>query len=300
MRNYGKISTSIWRSKKFNSLTSDSHRLYYLYLHTCHHSNSIGLYSLPIGYAMADLEWSKADVLKAIDSLSEAELIAYDKDESLVRIIGYLTHDPFTNQKHAAGAIKIALALPDSIEKLHLFKDIVADRFACDDASAGAELYRLSKAYEIGYRNQEPKPEPKPEPEPISVKPETLSSDLSDCDVVFDHWRSVMGHDKSKLDDKRKSLIRRAIKLGYSVDDLKNSITGYSQSPFHMGDNDKQTRYDGLDLILRDGSKIDAGLAFFANPPRQRPGNHTTIDDFNDQVAGVVERTMHLIEDHQP
>jgi len=115
---------------------------------------------------------------------------------------------------------------------------------------------------------------------------------------VFEHWSMVMSHPKAKLDDTRKNLIKKAIKLGYSVDDLKNSITGYSYSPFHMGQNYRQTKFDGLDLILKNGSKIDAGLEFFSNPPQSRFAGQTTVDDFHAQVAGVVDRTKHLIEDY--
>ncbi|MDZ7868802.1 MAG: hypothetical protein U5L02_06290 [Rheinheimera sp.] len=234
MRDYGKISTSIWRSKKFNGLASDSERLFYFYLHTCQHVNSVGCYSLPIGYIMADLDWTKKAAIEAIDSLSKAGLIAYDSEESLLRLVDYLKHDQFTNPKHAAGAVKIAIALPDCIEKLNLFVDIVADNFAASIDSAKRELHRLSKAY----RNPGTRTRTRTRnPNPISVERKP-----SDAVLIFDHWRSVMGHEKSKLDDKRTALIRKALGLGYSVDDLKNAITGYSLSPFHMGENDSNTR----------------------------------------------------------
>jgi hypothetical protein len=35
-----------------------------------------------------------------------------------------------------------------------------------------------------------------------------------------------------------------------------------------MGQNDRGTVYDSIELLLRDAKHIDAGLAFARNPPR--------------------------------
>jgi len=164
MRDYGKISTSIWRSKKFKGV-SDNDRLFYLYLHTCPHVNSVGCYVLPIGYIQADLGWSEKAINKCIDSLSKAYLIAYNKTEELIRIIGFVDHDPFTNEKHAKGAIKIALSLPDCIEKTNLLNDLASNKWGvCRDEIAKA-IDSLSKGY-----CPEPEPELEPEPECSSKK----------------------------------------------------------------------------------------------------------------------------------
>jgi hypothetical protein len=83
---------------------------------------------------------------------------------------------------------------------------------------------------------------------------------------VFDHWRWAMNSPRSKMDDKRKALILKALKL-YSVDDLKRAIDGCAISPFHMGANDRKEKYNGLDLILRNAEKIDAFIAKAERPP---------------------------------
>lgn len=70
------------------------------------------------------------------------------------------------------------------------------------------------------------------------------------------------------MDDKRRKLIRARLKDGYTADALMEAITGCSLSPFHMGENDSGTRYDGLDLIFRDAGKVDQFIGFARNPPR--------------------------------
>jgi hypothetical protein len=87
--------------------------------------------------------------------------------------------------------------------------------------------------------------------------------------VVFDHWRVEFNHPKAKLDDKRRKLIAVALK-GYSVDDLKRSISGYKNSPHHMGKNENKTVYDDIELFLRDAKHIDAGIKFAEKGSEQK------------------------------
>ena len=158
MRDYGKVSTSIWNSRKFGKVSDDA-RLLYLYLHTCPHVNSVGCFVLKDGYATADLGWTVERYLEALDRLSKAFLVGFDRAENLVRVVNFLKFDPFTNPKHAQGAVKLALALPDSQEKINVLKDISQCRHAENLGILHRELDRLS----IGYRNPEPEPEPEPE-----------------------------------------------------------------------------------------------------------------------------------------
>lgn len=83
------------------------------------------------------------------------------------------------------------------------------------------------------------------------------SKHADDVQAVFEHWKTVMAKPRAKLDDARRRLIQRAMKGGYTVDDLKKAIDGCRASPFHMGDNTQRTKYNGLDLILRNSEKID-------------------------------------------
>ena len=79
------------------------------------------------------------------------------------------------------------------------------------------------------------------------------------CQSVFDHWVSVMNKcpNRSKLSAKRKALIMQRIKDGYTLDDMFDAITGCAKSRFHMGDNSGGTLYNSLELILKDGGKLE-------------------------------------------
>jgi hypothetical protein len=82
-----------------------------------------------------------------------------------------------------------------------------------------------------------------------------------DVEQVFEHWQEVWGKRKAQLDEKRRKVIKVALK-SYPVDDLRKSISGYRNSPHHRGENDRKTPYDSIELFLRDAQHIDAGMAF--------------------------------------
>jgi hypothetical protein len=94
---------------------------------------------------------------------------------------------------------------------------------------------------------------------------------------VFDHWRTLLNHPTAKLDDKRRRTIRAALKAGYGVDQLLTAIDGCANSPWHMGKNDRQTVFDGLELILRDAAHIDKFIRLASTPP---PDDHDPVAAF--------------------
>lgn len=106
------------------------------------------------------------------------------------------------------------------------------------------------------------------EKQKISVPTEPHSGEPETDPVfrVFEHWKQAHSHPQARLDAKRRKLIRAALD-GYTEADLCQSITGYLSSPHHMGQNDRATKYDGIELLLRDAKHIDAGLAFYRDPP---------------------------------
>ncbi len=166
-RTYGKISTSLWNSRKFRVVKDPLTRLVYLYLHTCPHVNSVGCFVLRDGYAADDIGIDVKGYRKAIDTLSKANLIAFDADENVVRIIDFLRHDPFTGPKHALGALRIAAQLPECSEKRNLFNELRAGPFG----NLVAKIDTLSIPYPDGIDSPEPRtlnPEPqKDTPPPV-------------------------------------------------------------------------------------------------------------------------------------
>lgn len=84
---------------------------------------------------------------------------------------------------------------------------------------------------------------------------------------VFDYWVEVMGKTRATvLGSKRKAKIEKALKA-YGLDNVKKAIEGCRNTPYNMGDNERGQRYDDIELILRDETKIERFMANADNPP---------------------------------
>lgn len=75
--------------------------------------------------------------------------------------------------------------------------------------------------------------------------------------IVFVYWQETMGHKRAKLDAKRKRAITARLREGHTVDDIKQAIDGCKASPWHQGKNDRQAKFDDIELICRDAVKLD-------------------------------------------
>lgn len=63
-------------------------------------------------------------------------------------------------------------------------------------------------------------------------------------------------HPKAKPGAKERTKIAARLKDGYSVDDIKAAIDGCHRSPHHCGMNERNAKYQTLELIVRDASKV--------------------------------------------
>lgn len=80
----------------------------------------------------------------------------------------------------------------------------------------------------------------------------------SEAQSVFAHWVWMMGKRASRVafGPKRRRAVYVALTL-YEADQLLAAIEGCASSPFHRGENDRDTAYDDIDFILRDERNIE-------------------------------------------
>lgn len=93
-------------------------------------------------------------------------------------------------------------------------------------------------------------------------------------DTVWAHYVSVMAPRRTQLDPEGGRIIDEALRVA-TVDECCGAIDGCAASPFHMGENDRRKKYNGLSHILR-GRKAGG-----AAPPRT---TRETIDFFLDRA----------------
>jgi hypothetical protein len=86
---------------------------------------------------------------------------------------------------------------------------------------------------------------------------EATASPVGDAELVFAYWRETLRPNARVFDAKTRKAVEARLKE-FSRDELKLAIDGCRASPHHMGANDKAKRYDSLELICRDGGKVQA------------------------------------------
>ena len=75
---------------------------------------------------------------------------------------------------------------------------------------------------------------------------------------LFAHWVFMMGKNPRRcaLGPTRRKALVQALKL-YPEAELALAIEGCAASPFHAGENDRETEYNDLTLIMRDEAHIE-------------------------------------------
>lgn len=107
MRDFNKVSPTLWQSSRFADLPSDDGRFLYLYLLTCPHQNSAGCFWLPDGYVCSDVQWERKKYHTARQQLIDADLIQFDDSEQVIFIKRWFRHNPPMNQSHLKGIISL-------------------------------------------------------------------------------------------------------------------------------------------------------------------------------------------------
>jgi len=273
MRDFGKVASSIWRSKKFRGLRdNDEARLLYLYFLTCQHGNSIGCFSFSIGYAMADLGWSEDKVDRAIKDLSIALLIDWNEDEEVLRIVNFMTKSPCTNEKHAKGAAALAMSLPDCEQKYNIINDLNQDKFA----SKVDEIRDFDRST-IGLSKVS-----RTETETLTeTETETLTevNPISEIQEAVDAWNILATEfDLSKcqkITDTRRSKLKARLKDVGGLSGWECALEKVRGSPFLLGENDRAWTAD-IDFMLQEKSftKLMEG-GYDRNTSKQSNGRST-------------------------
>ena len=75
---------------------------------------------------------------------------------------------------------------------------------------------------------------------------------------VVAHYKNY--HQRSRPGKKETKLIGSRLAEGYSVGDLISAIDGCHRSPYHCGDNESGSRYQSLELIVRDAKHVQQFL----------------------------------------
>ena len=308
MRDYAQVTPKFWFGSTGKKLrASGPHtQLVALYLLTCPAANMLGMYYLPKVTIAHECGLPLQGASEGLQRCIDAGFCAYDEDAEVVWVYEMAFFQIATDLKSAdnrcSGIQKEYDNQPDS-KHLRGFYDKYCAVFHMKKARGMASP---SEAPSKPLRSQEQEQEQKQEQNQDNNLVGQKQPDQSIADTVgqiFEFWQKVMDSPKSKLDANRTTLITNALK-GYSPADICKAIRGCSKTPHNMGKNDRNTLFNGLNLILRNAEKIDYFIKL--DGVQARPGGTETIAEANarimrellgpDQGANVIDGEMRTIE----
>lgn len=279
MRDYGIVSPKIWTGKTGKKLRDNRDaQVVAMYLMTSPHSTMTGVFYCPLTYISHDTGCSLDGASKALRCLIDEGFCLYDYELDTVFVVTMASWQVGRSLKPDD---KRVMGLRRDVENMqsplmrNRFLSVYGDAFHLSDLFSERDLEAPSEPHRSQEQDQEQDHEQDQEQENIKAS----------VSVVFDHWKQVHNHSRAQLDDKRRKLIRNALKV-YSEADLCASISGYLNSPHHMGKNPNNAKYDDIELLLRDAKHVDAGLKFHVEPPRT---------DLSDKTRRIIDQTENWV-----
>lgn len=281
---YRKIDKRIWGDEKFSSLSKPQPNAQSLFIYLISSRQNSSLPSVfygGVGSVSEALAWNYDETKKCFEELCINELIKFDSRCQIVWIKNALKYNFPGSINSIKGLRNVINEIPECELKSEIIQSLLGEalgksldvqdavRFAIQDAEALA--FYINKNTNINTNTNKKKTSKKFLP-PRRSAARCDSSEKQKIQEVFLCWQQTMGHNGSKLDDKRRSAIKKGLGSGYDVAQLCEAIRGCSLTPFNMGQNDRGQRYDGLNIIMRDSDQIDRFIHNAKCPPRAKSG----------------------------
>jgi hypothetical protein len=185
---YFKVGPRLWADTR--GWTQDQRELW-VYLLTCPHRRTEGLYLLPKGYIMGDLGWSPERLEEPLAELVAKGFIDYDEEASVVLVCKALKWQAPANPNGVKAAIKQVEELPET----RLLTDfyVAAQRY-CERLAKGlAERFPERLAEPLG-EPQAPTQAPTPTHTPAGA-PEGAAADLCVGKMKVTDWEQDLGRE---------------------------------------------------------------------------------------------------------
>ena len=287
MRDYSKVGPQFWIGKTGKALRKHGFeaQMVGLYLLTSPHANMLGLYYVPKTFIAHETGLGMEGASKGLQGCIEAGFCHYDEDSEMVWVIEMARFQIADQLKDKDLRIKGVQSEYDSLPEnpfLAAFYDMYASAF-CMSSKRDEPSPLEAPSKPLPSQEQEQEQEQKQEQEQALVERRVASPDRDVIAEVFAYWQKTMNSPGSKLDDKRRKAIVNALKL-YEPRQVCEAILGCSRSVWHMGQNDRHRKFNGLDLILRDAEHID----MFVELASKRTTGPESIEDRNARILAEL------------
>jgi hypothetical protein len=276
---YYPVDMRFWSDPRVRGWSDDA-KLLALYLLTCPHRTTEGLFRLPKLYVQADLGWSAERLAEPFRELlaepfPQPGFMDHDEAAQVVLIRNAMKYQPPQNDNQVKAALSRLEELPPT-PLTSTFKAL-AERF-CQRLAK-----RLPEGFGEGYGHPltlTPTLTPTREDPPV----EQARPSAADIESVFETWKQSTGKHKAQLDSRRRRKIIEALK-GFPLEDVLAAVQGWENSPHHRGENERHTVYNDLELLLRDVKHIEMFRGFhhgdgLVTAARSVPGTAASAEEF--------------------
>lgn len=302
---YRRVEVRTWGDEKFNRLSRipPSGQSLWLFLLTGPHTGSLpGLFRAGRLSMSEDLEWLPERFDESFEELSREGMAKADWKARVVWIPNAIKHNPPANPNVVKSWKQQFDLIPECPLKLEAWETLSKAVRPMGEGFAGAFDAWIRKPCANGSGNGSTNGSGNGSGNQEQLtgtgagtggKPSSSSSraapnvDTSAVPEIFAYWQKTMASPRSRLDDKRREAIVKALQLGYTPRDLCKAIRGCSLTPHNMGTNDSSQKYNGIALILRDAEHIDRFIANDTVPPRTG-GSLTAQDRVQQQNAETI------------
>jgi hypothetical protein len=116
-------------------------------------------------------------------------------------------------------------------------------------------------------------------------------------DDIFAYWRTASGKTHAKFTPERRAKVRTRLRDGYEAAAIKRAIDFVCSDPWHTGGNPEGKIYTDLELICRNGTKleryIDEAGTSAATPAPANDGKAIAIENMKGEAKRALDRNDH-------
>jgi len=277
---YKIIKEEFWTDPKIKNLSMKDRYLFF-YLITNPHSHFCGLFFISESTMAEETALSASDLRKSMDELARQDLIRFDSVFSIMWVANMLRHQILG---WPSVSPKILKAIANLLHRLH----------GCPLITEFLDYYyEIRVPYEVprGVPAPLPPAQNKGEDEEDEDKTPATPTIKEQAREVFEHWKKVMNYPGADYSPTRQTRIENRLKK-YTADQIREAIDNCSKSPFNMGENDRNTKYDDIELICRSSEKLERFLNMTRPEAKVEPGEAPkTVDRLTGKVLQLNRKT---------
>lgn len=252
MTAYHRVFSRLWVNPAFRSCSEDGrHAL--VYLLTCPHRNTEGLFRLPIPLAAYDLGWQQDRTGQALAELETAGFIAIDRDTDLVWLVNAVKWNAPRGPKQIKGAVNVLAEVPSSpLRAWYLIRcravcpelaDAISESLGWSETVSEGFPYPFDSSFSFSSSSSTPPTPPSPQiqADPDSAGPVVVG--LADRLV-----QGATGDPSVLADDEQRQLVADALALGV----LAPAMLGVAGDALAKAHHPERYLRKGIERLMRE------------------------------------------------